>query len=288
MSFISLAVSVFITNYIFIIIIRLLPIRRKKWWQGITISVADLGSLIFYLWLMINGLSQGFDVAYFFIQLGNILGHLIAYVAAMMIILDGVTIFKSKRYREFERGINKKDGRSVPRNVFASICIALSILLIIFSVSTILNYSTQLLFTLIGTIAGALILLGVGIYFYLSGKPIHSSIKGSNLLFVIQTPTQRVVFASELSKEVTEDSLLGEIKSIYILDEYGVISTPTKKLVVKGIKVNSISQDTLNKVKMNLLNPNPYDEAMNHFQKYNRKKIVLDEKNEVIKISDLK
>ena len=62
MNFISLAVSVFISNYIFMAIIRLLPVKRKKLWQAIIISLADISSILGYAWMFILSLEGGFDL----------------------------------------------------------------------------------------------------------------------------------------------------------------------------------------------------------------------------------
>ena len=99
MNFISLAVSVFISNYIFIMIIRLLPIRRKRLWQGILITLGDLAMMVTYATILIDSLQPPVSIDNLLFGLGSILGIFLGYAAAMMLVLDGVTLFRSKRYR---------------------------------------------------------------------------------------------------------------------------------------------------------------------------------------------
>lgn len=289
MNFISLAVSVFISNYIFIRIIGILPfIKRKKLWQGILISLADISSILGYVMILISSLTTGINLTIILEMIGSILGILIGYIAAMMIILDGVSLFKSKRYREFERGINQKDGKSIPRNILAIICAAISVVLLTYSIITIINYSNNVLVSLIGTILGTLLFIFLSVFFFLTGKSLHTTVKSSHLILFIKLPEKSLVYQQELSKELTEDQVLEKIKQIYMLDEFGFIITPTTKYAVKGIMVTKLTKGILDDLKMNLLNPNPFEEALSHFQKYNKKKIILDENNKITKIIDLK
>lgn len=288
MNFISLAVSIFITNYIFIHILRLLPIRRNKLWASIIISLADGIVIINYIRILISMFQQEIELTYILEYVGNILGVFIGYAAAMMIILDGVQIFKSKRYREFERGIKQKDGRSMPRSVLAVICTTLFIILLAFDIFTILHYNPNNLYSIIGTSVGAAVSLGFAIYFFLSGKPIHTTLKSSKLLFILQLQNQHYFFKQELSKELTEEIALNNLHNIYLLDEYGLLITPTEKYVIKGIKVNKIDPEIIKNFNMTYLNPSPYNEILEHIQKYNRKKIYIDEQNHVTKTINIK
>lgn len=289
MNFISLAVSVFISNFIFIRIIDILPfIRRKKIWQGILISLADISSILGYVIILITSLTTNINLTIILEMVGSILGILIGYIAAMMIILDGISLFKSKRLREFERGINQKEGKSLPRNIIAMICLCVSIVLLAYSIITIINYNKDVLISLIGAIIGTLIFSGLSIYFFISGKALYTKVNSSNLILYIKLPDKTVTYYKELSKELTENQILGKIKETYMLDEFGFIITPTTKYAVKGIMVTKLAKDILNDLNMDLLEPNPYQEALSHFQKYNRKKIVLDQNNKITKIIDLK
>ena len=60
---------------------------------------------------------------------------------------------------------------------------------------------------------------------------------------------------------------------------------PDKKYIVKGIKVDKISEETLREIKMERIMP---DEKMlnilSNFERYHLKNIYLDENNNVVKI----
>lgn len=290
MNFISLAVSVFISNYIFMAIIRLLPfIRRKKLWQGIIISIADISSIITYIGILLTVItSPDTDKLIILEVIGSILGILIGYIAAMMLVLDGISLFKSRRLKEFERGLNNKEGKSIPKNILGLICVAIAVVLLVFVVITLINYDNSVLVTLVGTIAATLLFIGLSIFFFISGKAQHQSIKSNHLLLYIKLPDKSLTYQQELSKDKTLDMVLGKFKDIYMLDEFGMIVTPTTKYVVKGIMVTKLAKDILNELDMQLLDPNPFEEALENFQKYNRKKIILDENNKITKIIDLK
>lgn len=288
MNFISLAASVFISNYIFLRIINILPFKNKKLWQIIIISFADLSSVIGYLITFIISLDYGFNMMIALEMLGSILGILTAYIAIMMLIFDGKSLFKSKRLKEFERGINKKDEASLPKNIIAIILLTISIILLLYSIISIFNYSKDILISLIGTIIVSIILLIISIYLFISGKALHQKLKSEHILLYIKLPNEQLVYEQTLSKTLNLKQALNGFDETYILDEYGLIITKDKKYIVKGIMVTKIDKNILNKLNMQILSPNPYEEAFSHFQKYNRKKIILDESNKIKNISNIK
>lgn len=282
MNFISLAVSVFISNYIFMMIIKILPFRNKRLWQGILISVSNLGSIIFYLTTSL----LNFEIITFLYSLGNILGILLAYVASMMIVFDGIILFKSKRLKEFERNLKNKDNHSISKKVLGIVFFALSILLIIFGTLSLLNYDPKLKVTIIGTFIGAIISISLALFFLI--KKDNSHVRGAKFMFIITLPEKKLVFCEEINKENSEAFLLGKINDAYILDDYGILITHENKYMVKGIKVNSISNDYINSINMNTCNYEGYENALLEFQKYNRKKIIVNENKEIVKIINIK
>lgn len=284
-NFISLAVSIFIFNNILITITRLLPIRKKKAWQFGLITFFNFGSLIGYLWMLMNG---EFSIIFLLSILGNILGILIAYIASMMIVLEGITLFKSKRMREFERSLQMKDGKSIPRHIIAGISLCCAIVLAIYGTMSLLHYDKNLLFSIIGSFAGTVIGVGLATYFFISGNPQHKSIKAQKLLFLIKLPEKNILYSATLSKEFTIDDAIGKLKDIYILDEYGLLLTPKDSFIVKGIKVDGYVSAVINELQMELVPSQPFEAALKEFQKYNRKKIILDEKNQIVKIKNIK
>lgn len=286
MNIISLAVSTFITNYIITLIIRVLPIRQKRNWQIGIITFFCLSEIIGYLWIAIA--SKTTDFLTIIEIVGSCLGVLIGYIASLMMILDGVTLFKSKRLREFERSYNQKDGPSVPRKVLGGISLSLGILLLVYGIITIIHYDSRLLWNCIGLFVGGVAFTGVAIYFFLSSAPQHKTLHAENLLFVVDFEGTKYIYQANLSKENTIEACLGKIMDLYILDEFGLIITPSNHYIVKGIKLEYSSKDLLKDIHMKLYEGNEFNEAILQFQRYNRKKIILDEENKIKKVTLIK
>lgn len=286
MNIISLAISTFISNYIIMFIIRVLPLRNKRIWQSIVISLFCLGEIIGYVLIFVT--PYNLDLITILEVIGSIFGVLIGYVASMMIVLDGISLFKSKRLKEFERNLNNKEGTSFPRWILAVISCCLGLMLLIYGIITVVNYHSKLLLTIIGLFVGAVIFLGVGIYLFISGAPKHKNIRAENLLFIVDYEGEKKLFEAKLSKEFTIEAALGKLMEVYILDEYGLIITPTNHYIVKGLKLEYSSKHMLDQINMNPYDGKNFDEAIKNFQKYNRKKIILDEQNHVKKITLIK
>lgn len=287
MNIISMAISIFISNYIIMVIIRLLPIRNKRIWQLAIISLFCLGEIGGYLWIAIQSIGV-LDLLSILSILGSVFGVLIGYIASLMMVLDGVTLFKSRRLKEFERNLNNKEGRSVPRHILGVIACSFGIALIVYGVVTVLHYDSRLLATIIGTFIGGAIFIAVALYFFISGAPKHKTLKASNLLFIVDFEGEKLVYQANLTKEFTLEQALGDIMETYILDEYGLIITPTEHYVVKGLKLEYSAKNLLKTIQMKLLETHPFELVLKEFQKYNRKKIVLDENYQIQKIKIIK
>lgn len=285
LNFISLAVSVFISNYIMMYIIRLLPIKNKKIVQLVIISLADVGSIIGYIIPLFN---IEIDVIYLLYTLGNIIGIGVAYVASLMLILENVSIFKSKRAREFERGINNKEGFSIPRYILSCICLGIAIVLYVYGAINLTHYTSKLLVTTIGVFIGGTIALVLAIYFFISGKPQHQKLSAENLLLIIFLPNECKLYQASLTKEFTMSDALKELETIYLLDEFGLIITPKHKYIVKGVKMDQQNINLLSKLPMEEYINHPFTNVIEQFSKYQRKKVILDDQNNIIKITNIK
>ncbi|MDE6241373.1 MAG: hypothetical protein K2M08_02995 [Anaeroplasmataceae bacterium] len=286
MNIISLAISTFILNYIIMSIIRVLPLRNKRVWNSIIISLVAAGSIVGYLFGIV--ISKDLNLIYLLEAIGNIFGVLIGYVASMMIVLDGITLFKSRRLKEFERNLNNKEGTSFPRWILAIIAGSLGLMLLIYGIITVINYDSKLILTIIGLFVGATLFIGVSIYLFISGAPKHKTIHAENLLFIVDYEGQKTIYQAKLSKEFTIENALGKLIEVYILDEYGLIITPSNHYIVKGLKLEYSAKEMLKEINMSVYDGNTFDEAIKNFQKYNRKKIILDEQNHIQKITMIK
>lgn len=289
MNIISLAVSIFFSNYIITAIIRYLPISNKRLWNIIVVSIFDGGTILSCLFpLFYIGELNSYTVFTVLEVIGSILGVVVAYIASLMMILDGVVIFKSRRLRDYERSIKNKDGKSVPRQIFALLSLIISLVISIYLVFTIMNYDKEILFSLIGASVVLLIFLVLTIYFYITGKALHKKIYAPALLLEIKLPDFSVLFEADLSKDFTEADALNGLDKEYLLDELGLLITPNKKYLVKGINVQSIKREHISNLKMKRVESNAFDLAFKEFKKYARMMITLDESNQIIKIKNIK
>lgn len=288
MNFISLAVSVFISNYIFIIIIRLLPIRRKKLWQGILITLGDLAMMVTYATILIDSLQPPVSIDNLLFGLGSILGIFLGYAAAMMIVLDGVTLFRSKRYREFERAVKQKDGPSVSKKILGTLMLVVSAILLGYAIVVLCHYSSAVLIPLIGAMIGFALTLSVSIYFFISAKPLKSSLKAGAVWLLIQYPSQTELYEQSLDGPITEKNALAPLFETYLPDDYGFIITPHKKYHIIGIKMRQPNPLLLEKLSVTPVDLTPYQEVLTYFKKYERHKIYLDENNQITKVVSIK
>ena len=289
MNFISVAISVLLTNFFIRFIINILPFRKKRFWHLIIISLYDASVLITYTKLTFDSLAamNSYNLALILEGVGGILGVVIAYITTLMVVLDGVKIFKSKRLKEFERGYNLKDGKSLPKNIVGGVFMLLFLLLIGYSIFLIINYDKLLLTTIIGSIIIGLIFLGLSIYFFISGKAVHQTIKAQKLMLVINLPFETLTYIAELNKTLSENEALGKMNEMYYLDELGLLITPSDKFIVKGMKADSIPQEYLSSIKMQKLD-NRYDYITSNYKKYSRMKITIDENGNIIKNQPIK
>ncbi len=292
MNIISLAISMFISNIIIIRIINYLPFRNKRAWSIGVISFYDgggiLGYLSYLLYTIFNGDINTMTILYMLEDIGSIIGIIVAYIASLMMILDNVRIFKSRRLREYERGLKNEDGKSVPRQIFGLISLIISLGLGIYLIFTILNYNKEILFSVIGAAAVFLLFVGLTIYFFVTGKSLHKKITAPALILQITLPDFSVLFEADLSKDFTIADALNGLDKEYLLDELGLLITPDKKYLVKGINVQSIKREHITNLKMQRITSNKFDLAFKEFKKYARMKIVLDENNQITKISSIR
>lgn len=284
-NFISVAISIFISNFIIITIIRHLPIRKNQLWQLIIITIYNLGGLIFDIISLFSFEMSIINILY---VLGNGIGVGIGYIATLMIILDHKLIFKSRRLKQFERDLKNNGKKSLSRNIISIVCVTIFIILMIYGIISLLHYDSSLLISIVGVFIGAGISLALAIYFFISGRPQHEKIKASNLLFVVTLPDQILLYHAKLTKENPLETALASLQELFYIDEYGLIITPTERYIVKGIHLETLNQELYEKIKLNRFYDSKFDEAVQHFQKYNRKRIILDENNQITKISNIK
>lgn len=287
MNIISLAIATFIFGSIIMAIINALPIRKKRLWDIIIVSIYSLIELGQYILIIIFNINS-LDLIAILEIIASILGIIIGYTAIMMIILDGIRLFKSKRLKEFERNLNNKESTSIPKWIFSIISGILGIVLLVFGIISTINYTKELLISVIGLYIGSIIFIGLGIYLFIAGLPKHKKIKASNLLFIVDFDNNKYIYTTSITKEFTISNAIGSIQDLYLIDEYGLLITPEKHYIVKGIKLEYSGKHYLNEINMERVETNDFDEAISKYQKYNRKRIELDENNNIKGIKIIK
>ncbi len=287
LNIISLAISTFIVSSIIMAIINVLPIRKKRLWDIIIISIYSLGELGSYLLMFLYNIND-LNLIITLEIISSILGIIIGYIAIMMIILDGIKIFKSKRLKEFERNLNNKDSKSIPKWIFSIISGILCIILLIIGLITTINYTKSLLISIIGLYIGFLIFLLLSIYLFITGLSKHKNIKASNLLFIVDFENHKYIYTSTINKEFSINDALGSIQDVYLIDEYGLLITPIKHYVVMGIKLEYSGKKYLDDINMEKIESNEFDEIISKYQKYNKKRIEIDEFNNIKSIKIIK
>lgn len=287
MNIISLAIATFIFGSIIMAIINALPIRKKRLWDIIIVSIYSLIELGQYILIIIFNINS-LDLIAILEIIASILGIIIGYTAIMMIILDGIRIFKSKRLKEFERNLNNKESTSIPKWIFSIISGALGIVLLVFGIISTINYTKELLISVIGLYIGSIIFIALAIYLFIAGLPKHKKIKASNLLFIVDFDNNKYIYTTSITKEFTISNAIGSIQDLYLIDEYGLLITPEKHYIVKGIKLEYSGKHYLNEINMERVETNDFDEAISKYQKYNRKRIELDENNNIKGIKIIK
>lgn len=309
MNFLYAFISVFLTNYLCIWIISLFSTKYRKLISAIVISLFNISSIIYsiydlwqiYLYAASQNQLQEYT-AILLVGVGNLLAPIFAYAATLLLLLDGRKIFKSRRQQQYRNAL--KSGFNKQALIAIIILSLLGIGSLVYAIIITMNYSFELLLAAVGAYGMTIIFFGVAYYIFyinftkqknLDTTSTNSNIINANiinktkvdviLLFILQLGVKKYYFTGSLENNKTINDYLGNILNIYVLTDFGNINTPDKKYIVKGIKVDKISEETLREIKMERIMP---DEKMlnilSNFQRYHLKNIYLDENNNVVKI----
>lgn len=281
MNFLSTALSVFITNYIIMIVVKYIPVRNKRFWQIIIISIycAVTISISAYYYVKII-LTYPIQIEYTSYQLLSIIvGVAIGYVLIMIIILDGNSIFKNRRYREFEKAFSNTESRNISKNVIALILIFVSLFLMAYLIYLLINFNSKQLADIIGiSILIALFIIG-GIILFFKKSKIKTTEK---IIFFIISKKKNYVFIENNSKKSINE-LIGDIDKLYLVDDYGYLYLKKSKMHIFGIKNENFDINLINKVLMNQTSFSLFNKVVELLDKFNRKKIYIDEDYKIIK-----
>lgn len=283
MNFLSVFVSTFITNYFFSWIISLLPIRNKRKTTIIILSIFNLISIGYSCYQTINYFILG-NISTAIYLAGNLIASLIGYLAIMMILLDGVKVFKTRRQRAFLNSIN--DNKSgIPYYAMIAILLILGTISLVYALITTFNYESKFLWSLIGAYSIAALLFILVMYLLITNfksktNPNIKIIKNNSaLIFILDINGKKTIYES---KNFNDENLKA-LSDIYYFTDYGYLITPDFKYSVKGIKVDRISADLVKEIKMDIVNNDAILNIINRYQRYQTKTIYIDNNNNITK-----
>lgn len=312
MNFLYTFLASFITNYLIIWIISLFSFKNRKIVSLVVISIINIATIVFNALALFevyvdlasqNDLSSG--ISYILIEVGNLIANVVAYLATLVLLLDGMKIFKSRRQQQYRNAVKNKANKPA---IFAVVALTiLGLACLTYAIILNVNYETNLLLAIVGAYGMTLVFFGLAYYIFFINftkeKNLDTTSTNSNvinatiinktkvevdLLFILQLGTNKYYFTGPLDNNNTINTYLGEILNIYVLTDFGNINSPSKKVIVKGIKVDRISEETLKEIKMTRIT-NPDEKFLNivsNFERYHLKNIFLDENNNIIKISE--
>lgn len=280
-NFLSIFVSTFLTNYFLFWILSLLRVRNRQKIALIIISLTNLGSLAYYLYITINLLITG-NTSSGLLYIGNDIALASAYIATMMFLLDGKKIFRSRRQKAFMRNMNNST-TPFSSTIIAIIFAVLGLIALAYGIYASINYANNLLWALIGAYGAATALLSLALYILLANQKTTEKApkRGQNLLFILTINNHTTIYEAKLVKDY--DYYLGDLNKIYIPTDYGKLITPEQEYIVKGIKSDYINNDSLATINMSINNNEQLKEVVTHFQRYETKIITIDSNYNIIK-----
>ena len=279
MNFLYLFISTFLLNYFLMWIVSLLPIKNKRIVSSIIITLTNVGTFIYYMYYFFLYLGHNLILAVN--ELGSALAILIAFVATMVMLLDGIKIIKTKRQRAFLNAY-RNNKVTIPFIVVIIIFYLLSLIALGFAIYIMTIYDSKLLIALIGALLAFLIFICLATYLLISNCHSNNNFnKGNNLLFILDINDKRYLYEAAITTSI--DELLGELANIYILTEYGSLITKDKTYLVRGITIRNEAEFDLKKTKLLPLEDSKLTELSYHFLKYQTLIIKVDENYNILK-----
>ena len=279
MNFLYLFISTFLLNYFLMWIISLLPIKNKRIVSSVIITLMNVGTFIYYTYYFF--LYIGHNLILAVNELGSALAILIAFVATMVMLLDGIKIIKTKRQRAFLNAY-RSNKATIPFIVIIIIFYLLGLIALGFAIYIMVIYDSKLLIALIGALLAFLIFICLATYLLISNRHSKNSFnKGDNLLFILDINDKRYLYEAPIITSI--DDLLGELANIYILTEYGSLITKDKIYLVRGITIRNEFEFDLKKTKLLPLEDSKLTELSYHFLKYQTLIIKIDENYNILK-----
>lgn len=260
-------------------IISLLPIKNKRIVSSVIITLTNVGTFIYYTYYFF--LYIGHNLILAVNELGSALAILIAFVATMVMLLDGIKIIKTKRQRAFLNAY-RSNKATIPFIVIIIIFYLLGLIALGFAIYIMVIYDSKLLIALIGALLAFLIFICLATYLLISNRHSKNSFnKGDNLLFILDINDKRYLYEAQIITSI--DDLLGELANIYILTEYGSLITKDKIYLVRGITIRNEFEFDLKKTKLLPLEDSKLTELSYHFLKYQTLIIKIDENYNILK-----
>lgn len=311
MNFLYTFVSAFFVNYLVIWIISLLTTSKKRNLIAlIIISIFNLANIILNalsLWdayLAIasqNALNEYTSVL--LNGVGNLFASIIAYLATLVLLLDGKKIFKSRRQKQYLNAVNKK---SLMWPIIAIIVfLLLGVACLVYGIITSIHFTYDLLIATFGAYGMMVVFFGLAYYiFYINfttdKRLVNTANENSNvinatilnktkvdlsLLFILHLGNNKYYFKGNLDEIHTINYYLGQILNVYVLTDFGSINKENEKIIVKGIKVERIDENLLKEIKLQRIQPDErFLNIVSNFERYRTKTIFLNSAGQIEKI----
>lgn len=289
MEFIYTIVSVFFVNYILWRIFCAINFKNYKKIYLIIITVCEVGSSIVSIVTVIASLPLVEDnkLSYLLLGLSSALGILTGYILTLGMHLNGVKLFKTRRQRKFAKEAKSDFERKRDTIIFYSIVSLVGALLIGASITTYCLFKEFNLYFYIFIIAGALVFVYLIVFTILSlSSNKEKPVSKGKVIFFIKTDGKYFVYSDSLDGNNNIESKLGNIGIEYILSDFGVLVKNKEKIRVLGITPSEFDYSLLNGITLNK-DTDDLSYILDEFNKYQRKKIVVDESNKISSIANI-
>lgn len=288
MSFLYTIASVLFANTILWSIFRAINFRHHRKVYLIIISVCELGSILYFAIIGILTVSSmmaaggsPYEVALIsFYFLAEAAGILTGYMLTIALYFKDVKLFKSRRQRQFEREARDKKQRIKAAILFYGGLSLVALALIGLGIASYVLLSGLNVYFYIFVIAGVLLLIFLLVYFIVTKPNTNQEVKKGNVLFFVKTNGQYYIYSGELDGDSTIESKLGDISIEYMLTDFGILVENKDKIRVFGITPSEFDARLLNTISLEK-EEKDYTNIFNEFNRYQRKKIVLDENRSI-------
>lgn len=263
------------------LIIDLIPLKKRKIWKIAVCSVVDSFSIITNIYLGIMFLFMDEEVYFMaYVELiANTLGIIIAFIITLMMIFDGTRLFKSRRAKNFENAQKGKNSKIITKRNIGIISVVGSCIFIALLILSIIgnNVTNIIVFTICLALS-----LGTFIYSFFMG------LKGIKTVFFIKTKYEMRIFQGSLKSKDNINAYLGRISDYYFINDFGHVLKGKEKYQLCGIILDDFDVNLYGDIKLEQVQYPFIKEAVKNIDKKTRKTIIFDDDNKIVSIKEIK